>query len=96
MPILNGAIMLGYSGKNVCDFMEKIVVQTRETERVELPSGDRGREIVPLPPAISRLAKVAMAPLVIALPVLCLVTPQYRASFRGSADFDPGTRRGNT
>lgn len=63
--------------------MEKIIIGRKETERVALATGEQGRETVVIPPPIGQWTKVAMAPLVLVLPVLCLVTLVMRAAMRG-------------
>src|SRR3984893_17674832 len=63
--------------------MDKIVVTTQELASVPRPIDEPARLAAPkLPPVISWWARVAFAPLVVALPLLSLVAIILRASIR--------------
>jgi len=63
--------------------MEKIVIGTREIAEVAPPPEQPNRLEPKLPPPVPTLAKVAMSPLVLVLPLLCLVTLVLRVAIRG-------------
>lgn len=65
------------------DLMEKIVIGTKEIGAVELPRGEAVHEKVKLELAIGWGARIGMSPLVLILPVLCLVTLAMRLAMRG-------------
>lgn len=63
--------------------MEKIVISTKEISETAPPVDQPNRLEPKLPPAIPWWAKLAMSPLVLALPLLCLVTLVLRIATRG-------------
>jgi S1-C subfamily serine protease len=64
--------------------MEKIVIEPREiSEVVSAPPEQPGRLEPKLPPPVPVWAKLAMSPLVLVLPVLCLITIVLRMAIRG-------------
>jgi S1-C subfamily serine protease len=64
--------------------MEKIVVEPREISEVKLSAPDQPTRLEPkLPPPIPVWARAAMSPLVLVLPLLCLVTLVMRVAMRG-------------
>jgi len=64
--------------------MEKIVIESREVAEVVPSLPDQPSRLEPkLAPAIPLWAKLAMAPLVLLLPVLCLITLVLRVAMRG-------------
>jgi len=63
--------------------MEKIVIETSEVARVA-PPHDLPHRLEPrLPPPVPIWARVAMSPLVLFLPILCLFTVVIRVAMRG-------------
>jgi S1-C subfamily serine protease len=64
--------------------MEKIVIGAGEVAAVTPPSPDQAPRLEPkLPPPVPLWAKVSFAPLVLLLPVLCMVTLIVRVAMRG-------------
>jgi S1-C subfamily serine protease len=64
--------------------MEKIVVGPGEISEVKLSAPDQPSRLEPkLPPPIPLWARAAMSPLVLVLPLLCLVTLVMRVAMRG-------------
>jgi S1-C subfamily serine protease len=64
--------------------MEKIVIGAGEVAAVAPPSPDQPPRLEPkLPPPVPLWAKFALAPLVLLLPVLCLITLIVRVAMRG-------------
>jgi S1-C subfamily serine protease len=64
--------------------MEKIVIGPREVSEVAVPPPDQPNRLEPkLPPPVPIWAKVALSPLVLVLPVLCLFTIILRFAMRG-------------
>jgi S1-C subfamily serine protease len=64
--------------------MEKIVIGPREISQVTPAVPDQPSRLEPnLPPAIPVWARVAMSPLALVLPLLCLVTLVLRVAMRG-------------
>jgi S1-C subfamily serine protease len=68
------------SGAN---YMEKIVISSAEVAETQSPVEQAGRLEPKLIPAVPRWAKWALAPLVLVLPLLCLVAIVLRAAMRG-------------
>ncbi|GAC1670382.1 MAG: hypothetical protein PVS2B2_00890 [Candidatus Acidiferrum sp.] len=66
------------------DAMEKIVIGPREVSEVTLSAPDQPSRLESrLPPPIPLWARVALSPLVLVLPLLCLVTFVLRVAMRG-------------
>jgi S1-C subfamily serine protease len=63
--------------------MEKIVISTAEVAETQVPPELPVRLEPKLPPAVPRWAKWALAPLVLLLPLLCLVAIVLRVAIRG-------------
>jgi S1-C subfamily serine protease len=64
--------------------MEKIVIGAGEVAAVTPPSPDQPPRLEPkLPPPVPLWAKLALAPLVLLLPILCFVTLIVRVAMRG-------------
>lgn len=63
--------------------MEKIVISTREISETVPPADQPSRLEPKLPPPIPLWAKAAMSPLVLGLPLLCLITLVLRFAMRG-------------
>jgi S1-C subfamily serine protease len=63
--------------------MEKIVISTAEVAETTVPADQPARLEPKLTPAVPRWAKWALAPLVLLLPVLCLVAIVVRVAMRG-------------
>ena len=63
--------------------MEKIIISNREIAETAAPAEQPTRLEPKLPPPVPRWAKVALSPLVLVLPVLCLVTVALRIAMRG-------------
>jgi S1-C subfamily serine protease len=63
--------------------MEKIVISTREIAETSTPPTEPARVEPKLTPAVPWWAKLALSPLVLALPVLCLVALVLRVAMRG-------------
>ena len=64
--------------------MEKIVIGSREVAEVVAPPPDQPSRLEPnLPPPVPLWARVAMTPLVLFLPILCIFTIVLRVAMRG-------------
>jgi hypothetical protein len=63
--------------------MEKIVISTREIAETTPPPDEPVRLEPKLPPAVPWWAKLALSPLVLVLPLLCIVAVVLRAAMRG-------------
>lgn len=63
--------------------MEKIVISTAEVAETQVPAEQPARPEAKLPPAVPGWAKWALAPLVLVLPLLCLVAFVLRVAMRG-------------
>ena len=63
--------------------MEKIVISHSEVKETDTPSEQSPRTESKLPPAIPSWAKFALIPLVLLLPLLCVVALALRAAMRG-------------
>jgi S1-C subfamily serine protease len=63
--------------------MEKIVISPAEVAETQPPADQPARQEPKLAPAVPQWAKWAMAPLVLFLPLLCLVAIVLRAAMRG-------------
>lgn len=63
--------------------MEKIVISVDEVERAACAAPEPGKPAAHLPAPISWWAKACLSPLVLVLPVLCLVTILLRVATRG-------------
>jgi S1-C subfamily serine protease len=63
--------------------MEKIVISTAEIAETASPAEQPARLEPKLPPPVPWWARVSMSPLVLVLPVLCLVTLVLRLAMRG-------------
>jgi S1-C subfamily serine protease len=63
--------------------MEKIVISSREIAETSPPPDEPVRLEPKLPPAVPWWAKLALSPLVLVLPVLCLVAVVLRVAMRG-------------
>jgi S1-C subfamily serine protease len=63
--------------------MEKIVISSAEVAETQSPADQPTRLEPKLPPAVPRWAKWALAPLVLLLPLLCLVSIVLRVAMRG-------------
>lgn len=63
--------------------MEKIVISVDEVERTACAAPEPGKPATQLPAPISWWAKACLFPLVLVLPVLCLVTILLRVATRG-------------
>lgn len=73
--------------------MEKIVISSREITETLIDSEQPARPEPKLPPVVPRWAKASMAPLVLVLPVLCILTIVFRVAMRS---LPPRTRHGWT
>jgi len=73
--------------------MEKIVISSREVSETRLIPEQASRAEVQLPPVIPWWAKLSLWPLVVALPLLCLMTIILRVAMRS---LPPRTRHGWT
>ena len=63
--------------------MEKIVIGSREVSEVAVPPPDQPNRLDPkLPDPVPIWARVAMSPLVVVLPVLCVFTIVFRFAMR--------------
>ena len=66
------------------DPMEKIVIGAREVAQVTVPPPDQPNRLEPkLPPPVPVWTKFALSPLVLVLPVLCVLTIVLRFAMRG-------------
>jgi S1-C subfamily serine protease len=63
--------------------MEKIVISRSEVAETKAPVDQSPRLELPLAPAVPRWAKWTLAPLVLVLPLLCLVAIVLRVAMRG-------------
>ncbi|MGA7926602.1 MAG: hypothetical protein WCA20_11425 [Candidatus Sulfotelmatobacter sp.] len=63
--------------------MEKIVISSAEVAETQSPADQPGRLEPKLTPVVPRWAKWVLAPLVLLLPLLCLVAIVLRAAMRG-------------
>jgi S1-C subfamily serine protease len=63
--------------------MEKIVISPAEVAETQSPADQPARLEPKLPPAVPRWAKWTLAPLVLLLPLLCLVAIVLRVAMRG-------------
>lgn len=63
--------------------MEKIVISTAEVAETQVPADQPARLEPKLAPAVPRWAKWALSPLVLVLPLLCLVAIVLRVAMRG-------------
>ncbi len=63
--------------------MEKIVISTTEVAETVLPTEGPTRLVPKLPPPVAWWAKLAMWPLVLSLPLLCLIVIILRFAMRG-------------
>lgn len=64
-------------------YMEKIVISSAEVAETQSPAEQPTRLEPKLAPAVPRWAKWALAPLVLLLPLLCLVAIVLRVAMRG-------------
>src|SRR5580700_2466320 len=64
-------------------YMEKIVISPAEVAETQSPVDQPARLEPKLPPAVPRWAKWALAPLVMFLPLLCMVAIVLRVAMRG-------------
>ena len=71
--------------------MEKIVISTSEVAETQVPTEQPAQLEPKLPPVVPLWAKVSMSPLVLVLPVLCLVAIVLRVATRG---LPPRSRHG--
>lgn len=85
-------LLLGAAGAGAT-CMEKIVISTAEVAETQVPLELPARLEPKLPPAVPGWAKWALAPLVLFLPLLCLVAIVLRVAMRG---LPPRTRYGWT
>ena len=73
--------------------MEKIVISSREISETRLAPEQPSRPEVQLPPVVPFWAKLSLWPLIVALPLLCLITIILRVAMRS---LPPRTRHGWT
>ena len=79
-------VLLPLLGRSQCVcaiYMEKIVISPAEVAETQVPADQPARLEPKLTPAVPRWAKWALAPLVLFLPLLCLVAIVLRVAMRG-------------
>lgn len=65
------------------DPADKIIIQAVDLSEIRLDPAESPRVEPKLPPAIPWWARLATAPLVLVLPLLCLIAIVMRVAFRG-------------